>query len=189
MAPRIDIGQSSHKVDGVLRRFWVTYQRYRDMSVPHRGMRWSFFAFLCLLYLARVVSHGGFYIITYGLFIQILAQLLMLITPLYDMEEAHGGSELPTTNVKGGEQGDEFRPFVPLVQEFIVWKNMTGSVVLCIFLTMIPFLDIPVYWPILVLYAVLLLIMNMSSRIKHMWKHGYVPWSAGKPKFVPKNNT
>lgn len=169
------------------RKARVTYQRYMDKSVPHKALRWSCFAFLTFLFVARIVSYGGFYVIAYGLFIHMLAQAVMMVTPLYDPEESRGG-DLPTTNAKGDERDDEFRPFVPVVQEFVVWKSVAKGVFISLLLTVIPLLDIPVYWPILVLYSIVLLAVNMGAKVKHMWQHGYVPWSAGKPKFVPKNN-
>jgi hypothetical protein len=168
--------------NSLMRKVRVTYKRYLDASVPHRGLRWSFFAFLAILYVARVVSYGGFYVITYGLCIHLLYLLLLLITPLSEPEEGDETS-LPTTQ----STGDEFRPFMPRMQEFVVWKKMFTVLAVCLFLTMFSFLDIPVFWPILVLYFLVLFATQMGARVKHMIKHGYVPWNAGKQKFVPKN--
>ncbi|KAG5479590.1 hypothetical protein CUR178_03351 [Leishmania enriettii] len=170
--------------NSLVRKARLTYKRYLDASVPHRGMRWCFFAFLAILYVARVVTFGGFYVITYGLCIHLLYLLLMLITPLSEPDEGDVTS-LPTTH----GDGDEYRPFMPKVQEFVVWKQMFTVVSVCLFLTMFSFLDIPVFWPILVLYFLVLLATQVGGRVRHMIKHGYVPWNAGKPKFVPKNTT
>lgn len=168
----------------LLRKARVTYKRYLDASVPHRGLRWCFFAFLAILYVARVVIFGGFYVITYGLCIHLLYLLLLLITPLSEPDDEEG-TTLPTTQ----SEGDEYRPFMPKVQEFVVWKKMFAVLAVCLFLTMFPFLDIPVFWPILVLYFVILFVTQMGGRVKHMIKHGYVPWNTGKPKFVPKSTS
>ncbi|CAJ1024592.1 Rer1 family, putative [Leishmania lindenbergi] len=167
-----------------LRKARVTYKHCLDVSVPHRGLRWCFFAFLAILYVARVVTFGGFYVITYGLCIHLLYLLLLLITPLSDPDEGEGTS-LPTTHV----HDDEYRPFMPKVQEFVVWKQMFTVVAVCLFLTMFSFLDIPVFWPILVLYFLVLFATQVGGRVRHMIKHGYVPWNTGKPKFVPKNTS
>ncbi|CAJ1008500.1 putative Rer1 family [Leishmania naiffi] len=167
-----------------LRKARVTYKHYLDVSVPHRGLRWCFFAFLAILYVARVVTFGGFYVITYGLCIHLLYLLLLLITPLSDPDEGEGTS-LPTTHA----HDEEYRPFMPKVQEFVVWKQMFTVVAVCLFLTMFSFLDIPVFWPILVLYFLVLFATQVGGRVRHMIKHGYVPWNTGKPKFVPKNTS
>lgn len=165
-----------------MRKARVTYKRYLDASVPHRAMRWCFFAFLAILYVARVVTFGGFYVITYGLCIHLLYLLLLLITPNSEPEDEDEPT-LPTTQT----EGEEYRPFMPKVQEFVVWKKMFTVLAVCLFLTMFSFLDIAVFWPILVLYFLILFVTQMGGRVKHMVKHGYVPWNTGKPKFVPKN--
>ncbi|CCW65553.1 unnamed protein product [Phytomonas sp. EM1] len=166
------------------RRLQILYRNYLDASVPHRSLRWSIFGFLCFLYLIRVLSYGGFYVITYALGIHMLYLLLMLVTPLSDPEElATDEAQLPTREADG-----EFKPFVPKVQEFVVWKSMMKVLLVCLVLVMFPFLDIPVYWPILLIYFVVLCITQMGGRIKHMVRYKYVPWNAGKPKYVPKKS-
>jgi hypothetical protein len=40
--------------------------------------------------------------------------------------------------------------------------------------------DVPVFWPILLLYFIVLFVITMKRQIKHMMKHKYVPFSFGK---------
>lgn len=40
--------------------------------------------------------------------------------------------------------------------------------------------DIPVFWPILVAYWLVLFFLTMKRQIKHMIKHRYLPFSTGK---------
>ena len=40
--------------------------------------------------------------------------------------------------------------------------------------------DIPVFWPILLLYFIILFVATMKRQIMHMIKYRYVPWSYGK---------
>jgi len=55
------------------------------------------------------------------------------------------------------------------------------------FCTFFPFLDIPVFWPILLIYFIALFSVTMKNRIKHMIKHKYIPIvNIGKPKFAGK---
>lgn len=49
-------------------------------------------------------------------------------------------------------------------------------------LTFIPAFDIPVFWPILVLYFLVLLAFSCKTRVQHMVKYGYVPFSMTKKK-------
>ncbi|RLO03888.1 hypothetical protein DYB28_008650 [Aphanomyces astaci] len=44
----------------------------------------------------------------------------------------------------------------------------------------IGFLSPQVFWPILLMYFILLFTLTMKRQIKHMCKHNYVPWSSGK---------
>jgi hypothetical protein len=49
-----------------------------------------------------------------------------------------------------------------------------------------PRFDIPVYWPILLMYFVILSFVQLKQRVSHMWKHGYLPWNANKPRYTHK---
>ncbi|KAF6041651.1 RER1 [Bugula neritina] len=42
------------------------------------------------------------------------------------------------------------------------------------------FTDIPVFWPILVIYFCLLVFFTMKKQIKHMLKYKYIPMTTGK---------
>ncbi|KRY20351.1 Protein RER1, partial [Trichinella patagoniensis] len=46
--------------------------------------------------------------------------------------------------------------------------------------------DIPVFWPILVVYFIILFCLTMKRQIKHMIKYRYVPFSFGKPRHTGK---
>lgn len=47
-------------------------------------------------------------------------------------------------------------------------------------MTLFPMFDVPVFWPILVLYWLLLFTVTMKRQIKHMIKYKYLPFSTGK---------
>ncbi|VDO90165.1 unnamed protein product [Schistosoma mattheei] len=49
-------------------------------------------------------------------------------------------------------------------------------------------MDIPVFWPILVMYFIMLFAIMMKKQIKHMIKYRYVPFTYGKPRPVGSNN-
>jgi hypothetical protein len=52
------------------------------------------------------------------------------------------------------------------------------------FATFIPFFDIPVFWPILVIYFFALCFMTMRRQLAHMWKHKYIPFDMGKKSYT-----
>lgn len=43
--------------------------------------------------------------------------------------------------------------------------------------------DVPVFWPILLIYFFALFFLTMKRQIKHMIKYKYVPWSWGKKSY------
>ena len=45
--------------------------------------------------------------------------------------------------------------------------------------------NIPVFWPILLMYFIALFFLTMKRQIKHMIKYKYVPFSFGKTKCAP----
>jgi hypothetical protein len=49
--------------------------------------------------------------------------------------------------------------------------------------TFIPFLDIPVFWPILLMYFVILTAVTMKRQIRHMIKYKYIPFDFGKKSY------
>ncbi|PVH36967.1 hypothetical protein PAHAL_6G211000 [Panicum hallii] len=48
--------------------------------------------------------------------------------------------------------------------------------------------DVPVFWPILLCYWVVLFVLTMKRRIVHMIKYKYVPFSFGKQKYGGKKS-
>ena len=93
----------------------------------------------------------------------------------FDPEDGSGGGRdddvgsLPTTT------SDEFRPFNRRLPEFKFWYSGMKAIVLAAAMTFFGIFDVPVFWPILLGYFLVLFVMTMHQRIRHMWKHGYVP--------------
>ena len=75
---------------------------------------------------------------------------------------------------------EEFRPFSRRLPEFKFWYASVRAVVIAFCMTFFSIFDIPVFWPILLLYFIALFFLTMKRQIKHMIKHRYVPWSFGK---------
>ena len=46
--------------------------------------------------------------------------------------------------------------------------------------------NIPVFWPILLMYFIALFVLTMKRQIKHMIKYRYIPFSFGKTKYKGK---
>ena len=159
--------------------FNVKFQRFMDSIVPFTIPRWAVFAVVLLLFYIRILWFEAFYVIAYGVSVHMLYLLVLVITPMSDPDENSNDVSLPMSE-------REHRPFVPKVGEFVVWRSMMKVLGIGFFLTLFSFLDIPVFWPILVFYFVTLFAVQVGGRVKHMLKHNYVPWNKPKNQFVKK---
>jgi Rer1 family len=59
----------------------------------------------------------------------------------------------------------------------------TRAFVVSFVCTFFPMLNVPVFWPILLIYFVVLFTVTMKKQILHMIKHKYIPLSLGKPTY------
>ena len=75
---------------------------------------------------------------------------------------------------------EEFKPFQRKVKEYQFWNVMFFTLLIGIILTFFDSFDIPVFWPLLLVYFILIFILTMKNQIKHMIKYNYLPWDAGK---------
>ena len=73
-----------------------------------------------------------------------------------------------------------YRPFARRLPEFKFWYSCIKSVLIATVMTLFSIFDVPVFWPILVLYFFILFYITMKRQISHMIKHKYVPWNFGK---------
>ncbi|EFJ43500.1 hypothetical protein VOLCADRAFT_83259 [Volvox carteri f. nagariensis] len=171
----MESGSSENALSRLGRRLNQRIQYFLDKSSPHVSARW-----ICLLlalagYVARVWYLRGFYIVSYGLGIYNLNLLLGFITPQFDPELE--GPELPT------KADEEFRPFVRRLPEFKFWYASIKSILLGTGMTFFSVFDVPVFWPILLLYWFVLFFVTMKRQIRHMIKHRYLPFTFGKKKY------
>jgi hypothetical protein len=139
---------------------------------------------LVCLYALRVYLLSGFYIVTYGLGIFLLNLFIGFLSPLE--EDALGGG-----SGDGGSDGpvlplndlDEFKPFIRRLPEFKFWLACSKAQLIALVLTCFSLFDVPVFWPILLVYFIVLFVLTMKRQIKHMLKHKYLPFSFGKKKY------
>uniref|UniRef100_A0A183HS01 Protein RER1 n=1 Tax=Onchocerca flexuosa TaxID=387005 RepID=A0A183HS01_9BILA len=106
----------------------------------------------------------GFYIVTYALGIYYLNLFLAFLTPkidpAFDFEsEDEDGPTLPS---KGSE---EFRPFMRRLPEFKFWYSTVKATVIAFTCTFFDIFNVPVFWPILVMYFIVLTCLTMKRQI------------------------
>ncbi|XP_062191407.1 protein RER1A-like [Phragmites australis] len=159
------------------------FQHLLDRSTPHVGRRWMGLAGVAAAYALRVWLAGGYYIVTYALGIYLLNLLIAFLSPQVDPEVAEvlgDGPALPT------RASDEFRPFVRRLPEFKFWYSIVKAFCIAFVMTFFSVFDVPVFWPILLFYWVVLFTVTMKRQILHMIKYRYVPFSFGKQRYNGK---
>nr|CCA23199.1 protein RER1A putative [Albugo laibachii Nc14] len=147
------------------------WQHMLDRSTIYVSTRWTLAFLLLTTYSIRVLYLNAFHIVTYGLGIYLLNMLIGFLSPQIDEYE---GPLLPS------RQSEEFRPFTRKVPEFQFWYSVAKATFVSLLLTFNSTFDIPVFWPVLLIYFIILFAMTMKRQIKHMWKYNYVPWNRGK---------
>jgi len=152
-------------------------QYWLDKSTIHIVPRWSLFSVVLALFFFRIYLIQGYFIVAYGLGIFLLNNFIAFLSPLEDPN--NDGMSLPSTS----KEGKEYRPFARRLPEFKFWMACTRGVVMSLFMTFFSVFDIPVFWPILLMYFGVLFFMTMKRQILHMWKHKYVPISFAKHKY------
>ncbi|OIT36223.1 PREDICTED: protein RER1A-like [Nicotiana attenuata] len=159
-----------------------SFQHFLDKTTPHLLYRWIAFVFIAVLYVVRVYLLQGFYVVSYGLGIYILNLLIGFLSPQVDPEvqDLSDGPTLPT------RETDEFRPFVRRLPELKFWYSITKAFCIAFALTFFSAFDVPVFWPILLFYWIVLFTLTMRRQIRHMIKYKYVPFSFGKQRYDVK---
>ena len=80
-----------------------------------------------------------------------------------------------------------FRPFARRVPEFKFWIYCTRAVIMSFAMTFFEMFNIPVFWPVLVVYFFVLFFITMKRQISHMMKYKYVPFDFGKTRYAGKS--
>ncbi|XP_013778653.1 protein RER1-like isoform X3 [Limulus polyphemus] len=168
------------------RRLSQIYQQLLDTWTPYSAVRWIVTVLLLALYMLRVLLLQGWYIVTYALGIYHLNLLIAFLTPKVDpglQEDMDDGPGLPT------KASEEFRPFIRRLPEFKFWYSATKAIMIAMACTFFDAFNIPVFWPILLLYFFTLFCITMKRQIKHMLKYGYLPWTRGKTIYHGKEDS
>ncbi|KAK1325139.1 Protein RER1B [Acorus calamus] len=163
------------------RDFSRAFRYYLDRSTPHPVGRWLGTLAVAIIYVLRVYLIQGFYIVSYGLGIYLLNLLIGFLSPQVDPGLEVDGASLPTRG------SDEFRPFIRRLPEFKFWYAMTKAFCVAFVMTFFSVFDVPVFWPILLCYWIVLFVLTMKRQILHMIKYRYVPFNFGKQRYDRKN--
>ena len=105
------------------------------------------------------------YPVCYTLGIYLLNQFLAFLQPKFDpsltqdegLEDGTDAAALPT------KQDQEFRPFIRRLPEFKFWHSSTRATALAFMCTWFSIFDVPVFWPVLLLYFIILFSLTSQS--------------------------
>lgn len=85
------------------------------------------------------------------------------------------GPELPT------RANEEFRPFIRRLPEFKFWYSVSLTTAFGLLCTFFDCLNVPVFWPILVMYFITLFCITMKRQIRvSIFYRSVLPINAGK---------
>lgn len=170
-------------------------QHLLDRIAPFKLYRWLGLIVLLSLFLIRIVILEGFYIIAYILFIFILNQFILFLQPkdraallARAVSTANGEAGTSADDVEEADRSlptlddEEFRPFVRRLPEFKFWYSTTYATFLAFIATFFKAFDVPVFWPLLLFYFVLLFVATMRRQWLDMKRLKYVPWDIGNKK-------
>ncbi|KAG7697680.1 hypothetical protein KL930_000265 [Ogataea haglerorum] len=169
-------------------RLHNTYQRYLDIATPHTVYRWAATYVLMFLFALRIVLCEGWYIVCYTWAIYLLSMLLQFLTPKFDpsLEQEYENESIEEGTAKMSDKDEEFRPFIRRLPEFRFWLNATRGTIVALVCSLFRVFDIPVFWPILLVYFVILFTLTMRRQIQHMIKYRYLPFDIGKARYGRK---
>ncbi|KAI0827921.1 retrieval of early ER protein Rer1 [Trametes gibbosa] len=127
-------------------------------------------------------------LVAYAHAIYLLNLFLAFLQPRFDpslqddllADEIEEGGEGGSTSPLPSSRDDEFRPFVRRLPEWQFWLSATRATFVAILCSFFETFDVPVYWPILVVYWFVLFLLTMRRQIQHMIKYKYVPFDFGR---------
>ena len=161
-------------------RYTQLYQTFLSKATPHTLARWATTISLLVGFMLRVVLGEGWFLIAYALGIYMLNLLLAFLTPKFDpaiqldnIADADGPG-LPV------QSDDEFRPFIRRLPEFQFWHSATRAIAISLLLSVTRLTDVPVFWPILLIYFLFLVSLTLHKQVQHMIKYKYLPFDMGK---------
>lgn len=166
------------------------YQALLDQSTPHVLYRWIGTGAFLVVFFLRILLAQGWYIVAYALGIYLLNLFLAFLSPKFDPSNDAIDNEMEDGTASGlpTKQDEEFRPFIRRLPEFKFWHSATRAIAISFVCSWFAIFDVPVFWPVLVMYWFILFVLTMRKQIQHMIKYRYVPFSFGKARYGAKNS-
>jgi hypothetical protein len=108
-------------------------------------------------------------LVCYSLAIYLLNLFLAFLQPKFDpafseddaLEDGDMKSPLPT------KADEEFRPFIRRLPEFKFWVSATRAITIAFFCSWFQVFDVPVFWPVLVVYWIILFTLTSMYLLEY----------------------
>uniref|UniRef100_A0A670IEZ5 Protein RER1 n=1 Tax=Podarcis muralis TaxID=64176 RepID=A0A670IEZ5_PODMU len=204
-------GESIHGKSSVVFRFFTRlgqiYQSWLDKSTPYTAVRWVATLGLSFIYMIRV------YLLQ--MLLDCSSHHLLASTTLTRVDgrwssTTSGGPDycnsictwerVPSNSI-GLVHRDICLGHLPPkpFHSFLVAKgrslsngglrhSATKGILVAMTCTFFEAFNVPVFWPILVMYFIMLFCITMKRQIKHMIKYRYIPFTHGKRKYKGKED-
>ena len=103
----------------------------------------------------------------YALGIYLLNMFLAFLSPKFDPSNDAIDSEMEDGSAGGlpTKQDEEFRPFIRRLPEFKFWHGATRAIGIAFLCTWFEVFNVPVFWPVLVMYWIILFVLTSKISI------------------------
>ncbi|KAI6782140.1 uncharacterized protein J7T54_002377 [Emericellopsis cladophorae] len=171
-------------------RLQMRYQALLDKSTPYVTYRWVGTVALFVVFALRILLAQGWYVVAYALAIYLLNLFLAFLTPKFDPSNEAMDNEMEDGSVGAlpTRADEEFRPFIRRLPEFKFWYWATRAITIGFVCSWFEIFNVPVFWPVLLMYWFMLAFLTMRKQIQHMIKYRYVPFTFGKKKYAKSGN-
>ncbi|MCJ1441464.1 MAG: hypothetical protein MMC23_001953 [Stictis urceolatum] len=146
------------------------YQSYLDKSTPYTSYRWIGTGALLVVFFLRIIMAEGWYIVAYSLGIYLLNLFLAFLQPKFDPSLTQDEGLEDGEGTLPSKADEEFRPFIRRLPEFKFWHSATRAVAIGFFCSWFEIFNVPVFWPVLVVYWIIL--FCLTSEWIHPYKFG-----------------
>ncbi len=114
------------------------------------------YSFFILFFVLRMVITDGYFAVAYLLGFYIVQNVILFLTPLglpsiEEEDEDEEVFDIPE-NITLEKNDDESKPVIRKLGEFVLWKKLSFFTLLSVFATFFKALDLPVFWPLLLMY-------------------------------------
>ena len=110
------------------------------------------------LHTLLVLSTNSGFLVAYSLGIYLLNLFLAFLQPKFDPSNEAADNDMEDGSAGGlpTKQDEEFRPFIRRLPEFKFWYSATRAITIGFVCTWFSIFDVPVFWPVLVVYWLIL---------------------------------